>query len=178
MKNLGKKRKKKIENKKFKDELKRKQKQERDELLRMQKEELAKETVRVTKSTATAREETQEEKDKRIQLSSKCKDKANELRAQRESEEATGKSTSWQSANNKEDEEDKVVIVNDENIGDYAKDIRTFIKEEMDAQGGHELPMDVLRVRVRGLLQELSGSSQIEEKHIERVIFLSDSEER
>ena len=81
----------------------------------------------MTRSTATAREETQEEKDKRMQLSSKCKDKANKLRAQRESQEATGKSTSQQSANNEEDEEDDVVIVNDENIRDYAKDIRTFI---------------------------------------------------
>ena len=36
--------------------------------------------------------------------------------------------------------------------------------------------MDVFRVRVRELLQELSGSSQIVEKHIERVIFLSDSD--
>ena len=123
-------------------------KSKRDELLRMQKEELAKATGRVTRSTASAREETQDEKDKRMELSSKCKDKANELRAQRESEEATDKSTSWQSANNEEDEEDKVVILSDENIRDYAKDIRTFIQEEMDAQGGHELPMDVLRVRV------------------------------
>ena len=78
----------------------------------MQKEELAKAIGRVTRSTATAREETQEEKDKRMQLFSKCRDKAN---------------ASWQSANNKADEEGKVVIVNNENIRDYAKDIRTFI---------------------------------------------------
>ena len=45
-------------------------------------------------------------------------------------------------------------------------------KRKMDAQGGHELPMDVLRVRVRGLLQELSGLSQIEEKHIESYFSL------
>lgn len=47
----------------------------------------------------------------------------------------------------------------------------------MDAQGVKGLPNDILWPCVRELLEDASGCSQIEKKHIDRVLFLSDSEE-
>ena len=109
-------------------------------------------TGRVTRSIYTSsftETENEEQKNKRLQLASKCQNKAKEIRNQNKTGQVDNTtqqkdSTSKKSDDDYEEDEQGVFVLSGQNIRLYAKDLRLFIREEMDAQGVNVLPTDVL----------------------------------
>ena len=166
--------------------MKKKQKQEREELeSRLRNDEknigvLSTERRRSSRNSSS-QQETEEEKQRCLELSAKCKMKAEEIKTAKSDDddstshaEPNDDSTSCNEPNNGDDEEDEIVILNDETLRFNTKNIHILIREEQEATG-KELSNEKCKSRIRVLLKDANQTSNIDNKYIEHIMFLSDS---